>query len=114
MRLWAAEQYGGIYLLAASGHPGYIGQTKRSFSKRWGEHLMLLTSGVHPNGSLQQTFAAVKAKGLHAAILQVLPPGLADADVTRWLFAWEHFWIERYGLANEQRQHQHHKGNRTR
>lgn len=103
-RLWAAEQYGGIYLLGASGHPAYIGQTKRTFAKRWHEHLVLLNSGVHPNDSLQRTFVQVKAKGLHAAILKVAPP-LGGNDLVTWLFAWERYFIELYGQANEQRQH---------
>lgn len=110
-KLWAAEQYGGIYLLGASGHPAYIGQTKRAFADRWHEHVTLLHSGVHPNDSLQRTFNAQKAKGIHAVILKVAPPHLQGDDLTRWLFAWEHYFIERYGQANEQRQY--HKRDRA-
>lgn len=103
-KLWAAQQHGGIYLLGASGFEAYVGQTKRVFSKRWHEHLVLLNSGVHPNNSLQRTFIAVKASGLHAIILKVAPPQLTGSDLVTWLFAWERFYIEHYGLANEQRQ----------
>lgn len=102
-QLWAAQRYGGIYLLGASGHPAYVGQTKRTFSKRWFEHVLLLNSGVHPNASLQSTFIAVKARGLHACILKVAPPQLSGSELVKWLFAWEQYYIARYGSANEQR-----------
>lgn len=101
-KLWVAQQYGGIYLLGASGQPPYVGQTKRVFAKRWHEHLVLLNSGVHPNNSLQRIYVAVKAKGLHAVILKVAPPHLQGSELVTWLFAWEKYFIDLYGLANEQ------------
>ena len=104
MKVPAYREYGGIYRIVAEGQPGasYVGQTKRSFSKRWSDHLTMLQSGIHHNDIMQGAFGRVGVKGLHACHLIVAPP-LHGNDLVRWLFEWEAYYIALYGAANEAR-----------